>query len=235
MKVLAFDTTSQACSVAYLETDQNGTHTKQYDIFERLHQGHAERLAPMMQNVMNHVNVPFSDLDRIAVTHGPGTFTGVRIGVATARGLALALKCEIVTTSSLHVIAHEATTTLDNFGEITHIAVATDARRNQIYLQIFDKTAKAISTPEVLNYQDALSHFPEGAILCVGNGGKYIEQEAQSIMFNHSDMFPKAKFFADLSVILPPLTEALTPLYLRAPDAKPQQSKILTRANFSIS
>ena len=87
MKILAVDTALGACSVALLSDDKILAH-----IFEPMDRGHAERLAPMVDEAMTQANLDFPELDRLAVTTGPGTFTGQRVGLAFMRGLRLALK-----------------------------------------------------------------------------------------------------------------------------------------------
>ena len=89
MNVLAFDTCLGAVSVAVRWQGPGGDWLTRH-AHEARERGHAERLMPMIAEVMEDAGLAFSDLDRIAVTVGPGTFTGVRVGVAAARGLALA-------------------------------------------------------------------------------------------------------------------------------------------------
>ena len=84
MRILAFDTALEACSVAICETDRVIAHRH-----EILSKGHAERLVPMIELALADAEMQFQDLDLIAVTVGPGTFTGIRIGLSAARGIAL--------------------------------------------------------------------------------------------------------------------------------------------------
>ena len=107
MNILAFDTCLGAVSVAVRWRGAGGEWLMRHahEVRER---GHAERLMPMMAEVMEEAGLAFSDIDRIAVTVGPGTFTGVRVGVAAARGLALASGVATVGATSLAVMAHQA-------------------------------------------------------------------------------------------------------------------------------
>src|SRR5688500_20336294 len=107
MMILAVDTALAACSAAVFESDA------QYLLaarFESMATGHAEAIAPMVQETMQAAGLEYGSLHRIAATLGPGTFTGLRIGLAFARGLGLALSLPVVGVSSLTAIA-------SNFGE----------------------------------------------------------------------------------------------------------------------
>ncbi|PHQ70660.1 MAG: tRNA (adenosine(37)-N6)-threonylcarbamoyltransferase complex dimerization subunit type 1 TsaB, partial [Sneathiella sp.] len=100
MKILALDTALNACSVAIMDADDICAH-----LHEKRRRGHAETLMPMVQSLMKKAELCYHDLDLIAVTVGPGTFTGLRIGLATARGIALAADKPIVGITSLEALA----------------------------------------------------------------------------------------------------------------------------------
>ena len=131
MKILAFDTCFDACSVCVAELRDGLVSLSSR--MERFETGHAERLIPMIGEAMDEAGLPFEKLDRIAVTIGPGTFTGTRIGIAAARSLALATNAQTVGVSSLAVMADVARR------EVTAetLAVVTDARRGEVYAQLF--------------------------------------------------------------------------------------------------
>src|SRR5688572_8430557 len=104
MNVLAFDTCFGALSVAV--RCRAGSEWRQSEGYELRTTGHAERLFPMMQDVLKESGIELAAIDRIAVTLGPGTFTGVRVGIAAARGLAVALSKPVVGVTSLAAMAH---------------------------------------------------------------------------------------------------------------------------------
>ncbi|MEE8309443.1 MAG: tRNA (adenosine(37)-N6)-threonylcarbamoyltransferase complex dimerization subunit type 1 TsaB, partial [Hyphomicrobium sp.] len=116
MNILAFDTCFDACSVCVARPDGDGGITELASVSERFATGHAEKLIPFVDDSMRRAGVAFADIDRIAVTIGPGTFTGTRIGIAAARGLALATQIEIVSTTSLAVMAEVAAGALGRSG-----------------------------------------------------------------------------------------------------------------------
>src|SRR6202161_1174559 len=103
MRILSGDTALGACSVAVLEDDLVRAHR-----FEVMARGHAEALAPMVESAMRGAGLGFADLDRLAVTTGPGTFTGQRVGLAFMRGLRVALKKPLIGLTTLEAIAAQA-------------------------------------------------------------------------------------------------------------------------------
>ena len=129
--LLAMDTTLAACSVALANDDGLVAHQKQ--VMER---GQAEALLPMVEAVVEGAGRSMTDITRIAVTSGPGSFTGVRLAIAAARGLSLALKCPVAAVTTLELIAAKAV--LDqNIPEGQKLAALIDAKRGQVFGQLF--------------------------------------------------------------------------------------------------
>lgn len=233
MNVLAFDTCLGACSVVLAWTDRDGErHVVRRH--ETMATGHAERLMPMIGEVMAEAGRPLDGLDAIAVTEGPGTFTGIRIGVAAARGLALAARLPIRATSSLHVMAAQAITLLGTATADRQIAVATDARNGQIYVQFFDgcsgdpMTSAALTTPA-----QAAGECSGKSLVCVGSAAGLlaagVEKAGIAVEIRLPELQPDARILAELAPKLPE-RKPLVPLYLRLPDAKPQIGKSIPRA-----
>lgn len=224
MNVLAFDTCFGACSVALRYRTQRGEIVLR-EAYEERATGHAEALIPMMDGVVEGAGIAFADIDRIAVTEGPGTFTGVRIGVATARGLALALGKPIVAVSSLMLMALRVDHLLGGRPEKTRLAVCVDARKGQVYAQIFGENGgDALTGPELLTPEQVAARLAgrpaiavgsgAAAVLAAGNGGQDIEAALPKLE-------PHARMMAIVAAGLP-VRAKLSPLYLRPPDAKPQ-------------
>src|SRR5262245_44701860 len=136
MNILAFDTCFDACSVCVAQRREGGI-IELASARERFETGHAERLVPMIGEVMEKAGLEFSDLARIAVTVGPGTFTGTRIGVAAARALALSTGLGVVGVSSLAVMADIAADEIGVRPTGEDLTVAVDARRGEVYVQLF--------------------------------------------------------------------------------------------------
>ena len=147
MNILAFDTCFNACSVA-VDCNVSGHDRTIWSEKQLMTTGHAEALLPMIARVMGTAGIEYSEIDRIAVTHGPGTFTGTRIGISAARALSLALGVPIVRFSSLLPIGKSATSRIpDCIGDRDAVIVARDARRDQCYVEIVDVWGKSLTGP----------------------------------------------------------------------------------------
>lgn len=149
MRILAVDTALGACSVAILDNDQLLAHR-----FEVMQRGHAEALAPMVEAAMQDAASDFTTLDRLAVTTGPGTFTGQRVGLAFMRALRIALDIPLVGLTTLAVMAHQA---MAECGIAIGVALH-DARRDEVYLEVCGGTA---SPPRVLSFDEAIARIGE--------------------------------------------------------------------------
>ena len=206
MIVLGLDTCLAACSVAVLDGERVLAHAS-----EAMTRGHQERLAPMAQAVMAEAGLPFARLDRIAATVGPGSFTGLRVGVAFAKGLASALAIPAVGVGALEALAASAP-------GLT--AAVIDARRDQIYLQIFE-AGEALTAPDVLPIAAAVARLAKLArgrpLSLVGSGAPLL-----------ADATPDARVLSPegcdarlvASIAAGRVPTPIRPLYLRAPDAK---------------
>src|SRR6266480_6619206 len=130
MLILAIDTALDACAAGVLDTDLGKLIAQESQAMKR---GHAEALMPLIARVIKESGIAFALLDRIAVTTGPGSFTGLRVGLSAARGIGLAASKPVVglTTLAAYAAPHIAQ------DDKTAIAVAIDARHQHVYLQIF--------------------------------------------------------------------------------------------------
>ncbi len=141
MIILGLDTALGACSVALLADGRTLAH----DHRDKL-RGHAEALAPMVETLMREAGLGFSQLDRIAVTTGPGTFTGQRVGLAFARALRLALNKPAIGVTTLDAMAAEALTKQ----RVPWALAAADAKRGEIYLGARSAQGETLLAPELI-------------------------------------------------------------------------------------
>src|SRR3990172_3738504 len=169
MNVLAIDSCLGAVSVAVRWRDAGGE-WRMRDAYEARSAGHAERLMPMIAEIMGTAGLAFSDLNRLAVTIGPGSFTGVRTGVAAARGLALAAGLPVVGATSLAVMAHRANALLGAARAGRLLAVAVDARRETVYFQLFPLEPAEIGAAALLAPRDAARQIGDRPAIVVGSG-----------------------------------------------------------------
>src|ERR1700730_8899860 len=149
MRVLAIDTALAACSAAVLDTEYGGIVASESLPMVR---GHAEALMPLLQRVMNQARMTFADIDRIAVTPGPGSFTGLRVGIAAARGIALAADKPAVGLSTLSAYAAPHMATADT----SPLGAAIDARHEHVYMQVFGAGGRTTMQPRMASLRDAV-------------------------------------------------------------------------------
>lgn len=223
MRILAIDTALTACSAAVLDDTTGEERIVAASI--RIDKGHAERLMTMIGEVLADGELGFADLDRIVATIGPGSFTGVRVGLSTARGLGLVLAKPVVGVTTLAAFAQQARAMTP-----LPIAVAIDARRGEIYGQLFDAGGPA-SSPTVDSPEALAKYLPKQCAL-IGSGAQLVadragkERDAAILSIDGApDIAAVARLGARVAVPEAPPA----PLYLRAPDAKPQAGAQIER------
>lgn len=200
------------------------------DNYQEMPTGHAEALIPMLDALMKSAGLKFEDVRRLAVTSGPGSFTGARIGLSAARGLRLALGVPVVTLTSLMVMALRAELLIQS-GHFpverkgAAMAVAVDARGGNVYAEVFGADVSELVVPARLTTPAALAQELGGRrVIAVGSGSPMLAEaitaaggEAVAIL---PQLQPHARHLAMLADAAP-LDTVLTPLYLRETDAKP--------------
>lgn len=206
--ILALDTCLTACSAALLDGE-----TVLAARSEAMPRGHQERLAPLVQELMAEAGVGFPALTRIGVTVGPGSFTGLRVGLAFAKGLSSALSIPCVGVGALEALA---------FGQPGFVVAVIDARREQVYVQMFGDGV-ALMAPDALTAADAAARLAElyhgGPATLIGSGAPLLAPALPSACVLTPDG-PDPVAVARLAQRGPDPLKPPRPLYLRAPDAK---------------
>lgn len=205
--ILAVDTCFGACSAAVVAGERVLAHRA-----EAMERGHAEALAPMVETAMRDAGLSFAGLDRLAVTTGPGSFTGQRVGLAFMRGLRIALGKPLVGVTSLAAMAERAR--LESGSAVA--AAVHDARRGEVYLE-----AVGITTipAQVLSFEHAailLRQIPD--LVLTGTAAVRLAHEIGMTRIVEANA-PDAVWVARLAMEVEPSVTP-RPLYLRAPDAK---------------
>lgn len=236
MNILALDTCFGACSVAAGCLDSAVGLPLGHE-FELRQTGHAEALMPMVERVMVRSGFSFVDIDRIAVTTGPGSFTGMRIGIAAARALSLATGAPVIGLPTLKVMA-ETARRLQALSEPDLplppvLMIAVDARKEQVYAQMFGAGFDTHAAAAVLSPADAASLVPAGAVAVAGSGAtllaQHIDRSRTDAIFLFPELQPNAACLLSLAYDAPANESPVRPLYLRPPDAKPQDGKMIPR------
>ena len=215
MIVLAIDTAGVGCHAALYDCE---TDVILGAAGADIGRGHAERLMEFIDAAFDAAGLTLQDVDRIAVTVGPGSFTGIRVGVAAARGLALALDVPAVGVSTLLALAADKTTGRP-------LLAVMDAKRDEVYWQAFAADRTDLSSPAIASIGEAraLAAAHEGDV--VGSAATLLRegaaQEADS---------PSIATVARLGARLDPAIHLPRPLYLRGPDAKPQAGFAIRKA-----
>jgi tRNA threonylcarbamoyl adenosine modification protein YeaZ len=226
MRVLAIDTALQACSAAVLDADRGGIVASETLPMTR---GHAESLMPLIARVMDYAEVEFAELDRVAVTIGPGSFTGLRVGIAAARGIALAAGKPAVGLSTLAAFGAPLIAEDDS----THVVAAIDARHDHVYLQMFGAGGRTLVAPRLASLREALRTAMTGPARLVGTAAGLLaaswpKGDQIPLLVEQRDA-PDIYWIARLGAAVDDSSGPPKPLYLRAPDAQPQDAARLPR------
>jgi len=242
--ILACDTTQSACSACvHLPC---GTY---FETYKEIGRGHAECLPVQLRDVLAEAEIELADLDRLAVTIGPGTFAGVRVGVAAVRALNLlcAVPVHGITTFKalaaslvLHGEHNEATSPPFIIG------VVIDARSEEFYTQIFAPDLTPLTAPQIQNAEQFMDTCNEQMQMCalpsppqiklVGSGAPFfaprLSPHLAQAEIGDAPHAPRAKIIAQLAARepIPSDTSPPAPLYLRPPDARPTSQAPLRMA-----
>lgn len=225
MRILAIDTALGACAAAVLDSQRGAILADESIAMTR---GHAEAVMLLIARVMDAARCEFAELDRIAVTVGPGSFTGLRVGIAAARGIALAAGKPAIGLSTLsayaapHVAARSEST----------IVAAIDARNEQVYFQVFAQNGTTVVTPRLDRVRAAVRSVPVGPATITGSGAALVAAHWPSgspAPRVEAHAAPDIGWVARLGAAAQDEGAAPKPLYLRRPDARPQDAGRLPR------
>ena len=206
MIVLAIDTALNACQAAVIDDGRTLA-----VLSEPMERGHQERLAPMVAEVMAAAGLPFDALERVGVSTGPGSFTGLRVGLAFAKTLAMALDIPCVGIGGLQALAASA----PPFDGPTGAVI--DAKRGQVYLQLFGPAGA--SEPEALTIEDALERLTNmPGLRLVGSGAAVLHGKINAEALPLTA--PDPVVIARLAAASPAPTAPPSPVYLRASGAR---------------
>lgn len=221
MKILAFDTANNTASVALSE----GSNILAYA--EELKPSmQAENLMPMIEEVMKNAGCSYDDLNYLAVTNGPGSFTGIRIGLACTKGILFAK--ENIKGIAVSNFEHAYFRAIGQVKDYDKIYVFLNAYRNQLYLQVFNKLGET-EKPLLIDFNQAVEMLKResGSIVCVGSGLEFIYSKIMNLpsiitlpRFVRVKAFVICRYIAYKIANNRDIKQAIEPLYIRPPDAK---------------
>ena len=187
--ILALETSTDICSVS-VNNDREFLH-----FHEALPRQHSEKLLGIISDLINQVNLTFKDLDSIAVAVGPGSYTGLRIGLSAAKGLCYGLDIPLISISSLKILANSV--------KFDGYTVATmDARRDEVYSCIYDSNLNIIreEKPEIINHKSFIDISKNNKLLFIGDGQFKCKE-----LINTNDNFSFESEFVFFSFLKNPL------------------------------
>jgi len=214
MLILAFDTTVAACSVALW---RDGTVlARARDVMS---QGQAEALMPMIEDVMQRGGESYAALDRVAVTVGPGSFTGVRVGLAAARGLGLAANKPVIGVLTTEVLA-QAVPHPEHATERMHVLAVIDTKRGDLYAQQFDAHMKDLGAPRALAPDQLAAWCGDGPLVVVGDAAAIaVAALGPRAILSAAEALPDPAVIARIAAARQPSPGGPLPVYVRPPDA----------------
>ncbi len=260
---LAIDTAGAGCSAAL----SIGAPSEQNTIarFDDIRRGHAEHIIAQIDDLMSEAGISYHSLNRISCTMGPGSFTGVRVGIAFAKGLALACDvplygavCSVVAGQKFIRLRHELEFDRSDLNEDVsqsfHICHVLEAGRDEFYVQVFKGRRDETNDVDALNEVTSLSEVTGAVLLSYSDVTEFVQKNEVHVSFGPgsekfcelnlaSNRDKSAPRFGVRSVALDiraedlfqldedcfKINDEVRPLYLRAPDAKPQLGKTLVR------
>ncbi len=226
MRILAIDTSLGGCSACVLQRGATTALARETMLIEK---GHAEELIPLLDRVMARVDGGFKSLDRIAVTVGPGSFTGMRVGLSAARAAGVALSIPVIGVSTLS--AYLAPLMREEAGRV--VVAAIDARHKQVYVQALVHGGRPLLGPKIAPVRDVVRELGSAAITLSGSGAPVLAAELWSVgldvRIQDASPSPDILWIARLGLAGDPAQSPPHPLYLKAPDAHPQTHGRLAR------
>lgn len=215
--LLAIETTASACSVAVQMGDPRAGRPAAHEIMATSH-GHATTLAPMIARVAKAAGIELTALKGIAVSCGPGAFTGIRVGLATARAMALAIGCPIAGIGSFQVLAATASRSGGPLAERN--LVVLDSRREELFVIELAADLRPLSAPALLTSEQIAARCRSGGMTLIADAELTVLAPLGGMRSNLD-----AIAVAELAATRPDLHLPADPIYLRPPDVSQPKAR----------
>ncbi|MBY0297901.1 MAG: tRNA (adenosine(37)-N6)-threonylcarbamoyltransferase complex dimerization subunit type 1 TsaB [Methylobacterium sp.] len=231
MRILAIDTALESCA-ACISSDDAAEPLAQESL--ALQRGHAEALLPLVERVVARVEGGFSAIDRVAVTVGPGSYTGLRVGLAAARAIGLASGIPVVGVTTLSALLAPLLASAEDFlGQGYLLGAAIDARHGRVYFQALSPDGGIVVPPALIPLAEAVQHVGAGPAALAGSGAPAVAAAVNAAggraVVPEGHTAPEIAWVASLGLVADPDHALPRPLYLRGPDAQPQDHARLPR------
>lgn len=217
MVILAIDTALGAVAACVFDARSGAVIATERLFLER---GHAEALVPLLERIVSQLAGRFEAIDRVVVTTGPGSFTGIRVGVAAAKSIGTARNIEVVGVSTLTAFAAPL---LGREG--FRVASVIDARHGNVYFECFDSDGAIIHEAAVLPVREAAARLGSGPTILAGPGASLVAIEAWSqgmkAEVGCEAASPDVEYVARLGALAEPAESPAQPFYLKAADVTP--------------
>ena len=218
MRILAIDTALDACSAAVIDTAGDRVLASES---REIGRGHAELLLPIVDGVMKAAAVKFDTIDRFAVTVGPGSFTGLRVGLSAARGFALVTKKPVVGISTLAAF----TAPLITQDQAVPVVAAIDAKHGNLYIQMVGAGGRTLVTARAASLRETVRAIALGPVRIVGTGAAILAAHwpvrTPAPILVDQRAAPDIVWIARIGAAADPTQAPPRPLYLKLPDAAP--------------
>ncbi len=218
-KVLALDTALNGCCVCVYDRESAQASSR----MEPMIRGQSEALVPLIQDAIKDSGFGFDDIDLIVTTRGPGAFTGLRIGLSTAKSLALALDIPLVGLTTLEILARQYLAEKD-LTKGQALAALIETKREDFYVQLFDGSAAPLSELQAIGGEEILEQIGSDSVVMVGDAVERFSEYAlpESVSLHEIKLIDPeliAKMgFEEFSKKTANTNATVEPLYLRSPD-----------------
>jgi tRNA threonylcarbamoyladenosine biosynthesis protein TsaB len=191
--ILSIETSTQICSIAL---HQNGA---LIDLEANDGKGaHSELLVRMISDLLDRCNISMRELNAIAVSEGPGSYTGLRIGISTAKGLAFAWDLPLIGIPTLKLLAYAA---VENLGDIPYIIPVLDARRMEVYREVFDSELNTLDAldSELIDQNSFKAWLAHNRVCFLGDGAEKLKNVLENCNAIFLDIEISARFMGELA------------------------------------
>ena len=213
MITLSFDTSMSACSVAIHKDSRRIS-----GFYKEIKHGQSELIIPAIQGMLNNLSIRYSDIDKLGVTVGPGSFTGIRVAIATARTIKLATNIECFSFTTTSVMAREAM--VEGSRMQKPIAAIVDARREEIFFQRFNKFGSPLEQPSCILPINACKKINEEEYFIIGDQVEKVIPYLKYTPKYKKIISPSMDILNKMIVDRHSPRVDLKPAYIRRPDVK---------------